>query len=484
MERMTSRRRVILFRLAAILLGLAPFVLAELIFVALNWGHPNDQLDLYVEFTGTKPLFVLSDDGERREIPLGRQSFFRPESFAARKADDEYRVFCLGGSTVQGRPYAIETSFTTWLELSLQTADPSRTWEVVNCGGVSYASYRLAPILDEVLDYKPDLVILYTGHNEFLEDRTYESVKRPSPAFRAAWTIATRARIFNVAREVYGRVIYPDPEPLKKDLLPEEVEARLDYRGGLDKYHRDDTWRANVVEHFRFNIHRIVSRCQQAGVPIWIVDPVCNLRDCPPFKSELRKDIRPEESERWEELRHEASEFYRSDMAKALGLLKEALTIDNQHAGLWYDVAKCHESIGQFELARGAYMRSKELDICPLRIIEPLREVLLEVAQVRKTPVIPVYDLFVKQCEHGIPGGFLLVDHVHPSISGHQMVAELMIDEMIEQGIVTPQDDWQAARDQRYKEHIATLGDPYYFEGQRRLRGLQSWAQGRSTRED
>ena len=63
----------------------------------------------------------------------------------------------LGGSTVQGRPFSIETAFSTWLELSLTAADPSRIWQVVNCGGVSYASYRLAPIVDESSCYKPDL---------------------------------------------------------------------------------------------------------------------------------------------------------------------------------------------------------------------------------------------------------------------------------------------------------------------------------------
>jgi tetratricopeptide (TPR) repeat protein len=286
-----------------------------------------------------------------------------------------------------------------------------------------------------------------------------------------------------VARGVYKNAVYPEPEPLKRDLLPEEVQARLDYRGGLDKYHRDDVWRDNVVEHFRFNVQRIVSRCQHAGVPIWIVDPTCNLRDCPPFKSEPGDDLQPSEMERWNQLRDQASDLYRTDMAKALDLLKKAVAIDDQHAGLWYDVAKCYESIGQFDLARDAYLRSKELDICPLRIIEPLRDVLLEIARATDTTVIPVHDLFVERCEHGIPGGFLLVDHVHPSISGHQMVAELMVDEMISQGFAKPRGDWKAARDQRYQEHTATLKDAYYFDGQRRLRGLQSWAQGRSTRE-
>ncbi len=64
----------------------------------------------------------------------------------------------LGGSTVQGHPFSVETSFTTWLELSLKAADPSRHWRVVNCAGVSYATYREAIVVKELLGYKPDLL--------------------------------------------------------------------------------------------------------------------------------------------------------------------------------------------------------------------------------------------------------------------------------------------------------------------------------------
>jgi hypothetical protein len=55
------------------------------------------------------------------------------------------------------------------LELELQATQPDRTWEVINCGGVSYGSWRLVAVLKEVLQYAPDLIILATGENEFLE---------------------------------------------------------------------------------------------------------------------------------------------------------------------------------------------------------------------------------------------------------------------------------------------------------------------------
>ena len=82
----------------------------------------------------------------------------------------------MGGSTTYGRPYFDNVSFCGWLRAYLQAADPTRNWEVINAGGVSYASYRVAILMEELVEYDPDLFIVYSGHNEFLERRTYPQI--------------------------------------------------------------------------------------------------------------------------------------------------------------------------------------------------------------------------------------------------------------------------------------------------------------------
>jgi hypothetical protein len=204
-----SFRKKIGFRVGAVALGLAPFVLLELSLIALDLGNPDLHTDPFVGFSKTLPLFTLNQDDNRYWTAPARREFFYPDSFAADKPKNEFRVFCLGGSTVQGRPYSIETAFGAWLELTLKAAQPNRPIRVVNCGGISYASYRLVPVLREVLGYQPDLIILYTGHNEFLEDRTYGDLKNMS-AVTAASMKASRLRAFPLLR----RLVHPDHEPL------------------------------------------------------------------------------------------------------------------------------------------------------------------------------------------------------------------------------------------------------------------------------
>ena len=156
-------------------LGVVLLGLVEIVCWCFGWGGSGGYVD--PGFDPASSLFVTNASGDRLVTRETRVKFFVKESFPVEKEDGVFRVFCLGGSTVQGRPWSIETAFPAWLELSLQAAAPERRWEVVNCGGVSYASYRLTHVLKEVLRYQPDLILLCTGHNEFLEDLTYGAQK-------------------------------------------------------------------------------------------------------------------------------------------------------------------------------------------------------------------------------------------------------------------------------------------------------------------
>ena len=166
---------------------------------------------------------------------------------------------------------------------------------MINCGGVSYASYRLVPILEEVLEnYSPDLVILYTGQNEFLEDRTYAHVKNLPSAVTKPYALASKSRLFNVIRKGYWKMTgQASAESIMntRAILPAEVDALLEHEGGMEHYYRDPEWHTGVIDHYRFNLDRMCAAANDAGVPMILMNPAENLRDQPPFKSEHRAGI-------------------------------------------------------------------------------------------------------------------------------------------------------------------------------------------------
>ncbi|MEZ5362267.1 MAG: hypothetical protein R2748_07970 [Bryobacterales bacterium] len=76
--------------------------------------------------------------------------------------------------------------------------------EVINAGGVSYASYRVAAVMEELAQYEPDAFLIYSGHNEFLERRTYEGlIETPAPV-TALGGILSRTRIWAAGAKLTG----------------------------------------------------------------------------------------------------------------------------------------------------------------------------------------------------------------------------------------------------------------------------------------
>jgi hypothetical protein len=474
-SRVCTRR--CLFRLLAILLGLLPFVLIEIGLRIAGIGYTAATADPFVEFSAA-PLFQLNEQKDRYVIPASRQPFFKSDSFAARKPSDEFRIFCLGGSTVQGNPYSIETSFTTWLELSLRAADPSRQWEVVNCGGISYASYRLAPVLRECLRYQPDLFILYVGDNEFLESRSYAPIQRAPPVLAWFMRQASHSRLFHVVRQLWiERRSSGNGSAAGKPSLSDEVEALLDYQGGLALYHRDDEWRKQVTEHFAFTLSSMLQDARSANVPVLLVDPVSNIKDCPPFKVEVDAKLSSSDRERLIELQSEAEQAV--DLADRIQSFEKAREIDPGHAGVQYLLGHAYLEADREADARQALFKAKDDDVCPLRLTEPLRDVIYSVGQVANAPIVPVLKEFERRSPHGIPGDEMLLDHVHPTISGHQVIADLLLVAMEEQGWLKPGEGWKVRQRQTYQSHLATLDAPYYARGKEHLAGLRRWTQGR-----
>src|SRR6056297_3702046 len=99
---------------AAIALSLSPLIGLEVAIRSFtspaSLSRPAVDSDPLVNLEQTPPLFELDPHSGRWQIPESRRNFFRPASFAATKPAGTKRIFVLGASTVQGRPYETETA--------------------------------------------------------------------------------------------------------------------------------------------------------------------------------------------------------------------------------------------------------------------------------------------------------------------------------------------------------------------------------------
>ena len=439
--------------------------------------------DPYVGFSSQIPLYVEQGedaDGDTLMVTArNKLRYFNKQQFTKEKKDGVTRVFCLGGSTTYGRPYDDATSFCGWLRELLPVADPSQDWELINAGGISYASYRVAALMEELSEYEPDIFIVYCGQNEFLERRTYSGIIDMPDSVRGLTAVMSHTRTYSaMVRLIRGFGKESAGEGGKSEQLPGEVAAILDNAVGPQDYERDEELEKQVLAHYRFNMARIADIARAGGAEVVFVTPASNLRHCSPFKSQHRNGLSEEEKLQWDELFQSArAHFEAKRFSEALGDLDAAAKIDDRYAHAHYLRGRVLDELERYEDARAAYQQAVDEDVCPLRALSPMPGIVSEVARDRDVPVVDFAALVEKRSPQGVAGEELFLDHVHPTIDGHRMLALAVVEEMDSQKMLTIDSNWNEAAAERVSAAVMGKVDPKaQGVAMRNLSKVFSWA--------
>lgn len=454
---------LILFGLLLTALGLA---LLEGVLALTGVGDDARLDDPYVGFEGSRTLFVRT--GDTHTTRPEKLTFFNAQSFPADKGPDTLRVFTLGGSTTFGRPYDDRVSFGRWLERYLDDAEPGRRHEVINAGGISYASYRITRLFQELLDYEPDLFVLYTGHNEFLEERTYGQLTQRSPWRKRVDAGLSKLRSATVLRRALGR----GAETSQKTVLGDAVQAKLEVWTGLQAYTRDDAQATAITEHFGLQLDRMAALAADHDVPLILVAPASNLADFSPFKSQHGDAVPASDRRRIAEILTRARD--RSAGPVSLDELVEARDLDPAYAETHFRLGRALLALDRVDAARQAFVQARELDVAPLRAPGAIVEHVRAAAERHGLPLVDL--LVILRQTNPIPGNDHFLDHVHPDIPVHQRLARDLVRRLADGGWVEidgdPEPAW-AATDRRV---LAGLDRTYYAQRDLNLAKVLGWA--------
>jgi len=437
-----------------------------------------DTEDPFVGFSNALPLFVerASPDGPLMVTAPGKISLFNEQSFLKDKPAGTVRIVTIGGSTTYGHPYDDRLSYSAWMREMLAAAQPGTRFEVINCGGISYASYRDANLVEQLCAYEPDAFIIYSGPNEFLEDRTYPGLAGGALSTLGSWL--ARTRTFTLARRaVDGLRDAPD----MRAQLPAEVQTRLGHVAGLELYSRDDALRTRILEHYRANLARMVRLAHAAGARIVLVAPASELRDCAPFKSQPGEDVPPAARAEVDGLLDAArSALAAGHAAEALSPAARAAALDPRRALARYVLGESLFATGRHAEARAALEAARDEDVCPLRPLTVMRDLVREVAADEGAGYLDFVAAVDDECErrfgHRVPGHEQFLDHVHLDLDGYELLARRLLDALAEQGVVTPAPGWEAALPALEARVRARLDAPMQGIALRNLAKTLDWA--------
>lgn len=379
-------------------------------------------------FAGTVDPFQV--DGDRIVLRPGSHRTFNPLSLERTRSPGSIRVVVLGGSSTFGFPYGDPVSHPRFLAHRLAALFPGRTVEVANLGGMSYGSQRIEGLLPWVRRLAPDLVVIDTGHNEFVESAAYQRALGDVPWLGALRMRLSSSRLYGLLSGALGglhaRLGSGQPQGGLFGLDVSRDESRL---FTLEEKER-------VAAAFHDRMQRIAAGFRRAGTPLLLVTTPSNLRD---WKPETLAFVYPLPRDRQKEfvghlgLGIRALESQRP--ADALTELDAAMAIDDRHAMTVFHRARALEALGRDEYV-AAYARARDLDPVPIRALSAMTAAIRDVATSTGTPWSDVEGAFAAAATGHVPGADLFVDYCHLSDGGARLFADVVARSIVEQRLL------------------------------------------------
>lgn len=349
--------------------------------------------------------------------PEYSQKYFLNESFTfphydlflKKKPENAFRIFVLGSSTVYGFPYHQGLSFPSILDQRLTDAFPEKHIEVINLAVTAINSYSLADRIDEILEQQPDALLIYAGHNEFygaLGAGAYGGMGNVH-SLKKLHLFMLRYRFYQGIRSLAdgisgGGVPELEAESQQVATLMERItqNRNIAYQGRVyNAAHR----------HFELNMGSILRKAKTERVPVFIGDVVSNIGDLPPFVKE--------------ENREKSAALIAFEQAQ--GLLQQGLA----------------------DSARVMFAQARNLDGIRFRASDDINRTIEELSEEFNAFFVPVGRRFKSESPNGIPGNTLFTEHVHPTITGYHVMADVFYTSLLQSGLMgeTNPDDGKPA---------------------------------------
>jgi tetratricopeptide (TPR) repeat protein len=311
---------------------------------------------------------------------------------------------------------------------------PDKKFEVVNLSLTAVNSYTIAGFAQELVDYEPDVVLIYTGHNEYYGALGVGSTDRIGGNRHIVGAILwlRQFRIVQLLTQVYEWIagLFSKPADLsgKTRMKAMVGEQRIPYGSAMF---------TRGIDQFRTNMDKALSVLHERHIPVFISNLVSNEKDLAPFISAKADSLTY------------ADFFTHYDRGlKALG--------DHDQGSAYTDLSKAEQAFGghalcDYYLGRLTYgkgdtvqagrwfAKARELDELRFRAPAAIDSIIDGFSRdYDNVHLVDTRSVFEAHSEGAIIGGELLLEHVHPNLYGYALMSDVFYTAMKQQGILGP----------------------------------------------
>ena len=450
-----KRRLFIAITMALPFLALA---VAEFTLRFFGWGGypawireagqlPSGATLCMVEPAAAKPYFFANPT---------RPGYADQTNFVMPKPADTIRIFVIGESAAKGYPQPRNLAMSSFLQAMLADAWPEKNVEVINLGTTAVASFPLVYQVRDALKFSPDLLIFYTGNNEFFG--AYGTASINAAGSLPPWALRGMRAVRGLALvQVLDGWLYKGADE-NRSLMEEMI--------GQTVIPADSPLREAAARNLASNLGTMLDEARAAGVPALVCTTASNESGLAPLGKDDITGLNEEQQRELRRLLGEAADAAdRESYALAVTLLRQAVQLAPRHARARFLLGQVLARAGQPDLARVSFLDARDLDTMPWRPISLTEQAIRTIAMVKGATLCDLAGIFRQESPDGATGWELLDDHVHLSLSGQALAARAMVGAMANLAgplQLGPDELALVQNDEAYAESLGTNRYDYY----------------------
>ncbi len=463
-----KKQRVIFYVITA-LIPLLFFVFLEIGLRLVGFGN---QAPLFIENPAHTGYQLPRPDVMARYFPdnAPKPSVTMEANFILKdKPKNGYRIVVQGGSTAAGFPYGLGASIAGTLDQRLKPGMPGRYVEVLNTAMSAVNSYTLLDFANEIIEQKPDAVLIYAGHNEFLGvlgvGSNYTAM---GSGTTTRWFLSLKDfRIFQLIQRIYFGLAMPEGHKddfTKGNTAPalEEQESGQQSRTFMAKVAKNKAIAKNSsvynagLAQFENNMSELLAKYRKANIQVYLSTIASNQANQAPFSS------LPIESKFVNSSNAFFSGIEKLSGQKQLHELESASTtfLASTSADLHFKIANLALQLQQASIAKKHFALAVEHDQLRFRAPSAMNDIIRKLATQYNAVLVDAANELAIRSPNGIVGSNMMLEHLHPNLQGYFVISNAFYDAIAANANIKP--FTKVGIERAWKERLVLPQEEYY----------------------
>ncbi len=365
-------------------------------------------LTMTVEKNNVK-YYMVNENFPKKYFSNNIQNYpkFRKSFFKVKKDSNDFRVFVVGGNIANGVPYDESINLSSMLQYSLEHSSQNKNIEVIDLTINSLNSFAVNDIIKKIPKYKPDLLIISTGYNEFLGIPSSHKINKIGLKYfyTKSFIFFRKFRIYQLAEKIGNFFLEENIDEIDY-LQADYYNNKIDYKSG--KYN-------NIRKFFLRNLYSMENITDRYNIPVIISNLSANISSFPPFHSEFND----EELNDIELYRKFSNYLIQDDKAQVKDWLQDLKSWEPQAAIYYYCKAILDKKNNQIESSLRNYTIAIQMDKFHFRPLQDWNFAIKNFANEKDWAFVDIDAVYDKYTENKINCNKIFVDHIHPNIFGY-----------------------------------------------------------------